>query len=193
MLKTIGNPSTRYGDQTIIDGNLVIGTSGKGIDFSANPNATGMTSELLNDYEIGTWTPSFLAYGGGSSLPTFGDFAASGTYTKIGRQVFVTGLLSWTSRSGGAGFIAVQGLPFSISPHTMQADMAFDEAFGSSLDVSEAIWKAGLKPRTWSTSAIDRFKFGYASGAGTNVVTDLGCTDLLDTTVRMRFSVVYVN
>lgn len=36
MLKTVGNPSTRYGDQTIVDGNLVIGTAGDGIDFSAN-------------------------------------------------------------------------------------------------------------------------------------------------------------
>lgn len=49
MLKTVGNPSTRCGDQTIIDGNLIIGTSGKGIDFSATPG-TG-TSELFDDYE----------------------------------------------------------------------------------------------------------------------------------------------
>jgi hypothetical protein len=37
------------GDQTLSTGNLVIGTSGKGIDFSATPG-TG-TSELLDDYE----------------------------------------------------------------------------------------------------------------------------------------------
>lgn len=37
MLKTVGNPSTHTGDQTIINDNLVIGTSGKGIDFSATP------------------------------------------------------------------------------------------------------------------------------------------------------------
>lgn len=28
MLKTVGNPSTMYGDQTIIDGSLIIGTAG---------------------------------------------------------------------------------------------------------------------------------------------------------------------
>lgn len=39
MLKTVGNPSTRFGDQTILDGNLVIGTAGKGIDFSADSHA----------------------------------------------------------------------------------------------------------------------------------------------------------
>ena len=105
--------------------------------------------------------------------------------------MFLNGVISWTGLTGGSGFIAVQGQPFNISPHTMQADMEFDEAFGSSLGVSEAIWKAGLKPRTWGTSSITRFKFGYASGAGTNVVTDLGCTDLLNATVRMRFSLIY--
>ena len=39
MLKTVGFPSTRTGNQTIIDGNLVIATAGKGIDFSADPSA----------------------------------------------------------------------------------------------------------------------------------------------------------
>ena len=43
------------GDMTITNGNLVIGTSGKGIDFSAT-SGTG-TSELLADYEEGTFTP----------------------------------------------------------------------------------------------------------------------------------------
>lgn len=81
MLKTIGNPSTRYGDQSIVDGNLVIGTAGKGIDFSADPSTPGMTSELLDDYEEGTWTPTD-ASGAGLSL-TLGTC----TYTKIGRQV----------------------------------------------------------------------------------------------------------
>lgn len=51
MLKTVGFPSIRTGDQAIINGNLVIGTAGKGVDFSADPNAPGMTSELLDDYE----------------------------------------------------------------------------------------------------------------------------------------------
>ena len=49
----------RGGDVTISNGNLVMGTSGKGIDFSATSNSSGtMGSELLNDYEEGTWTPT---------------------------------------------------------------------------------------------------------------------------------------
>ena len=61
------------GDQTISTGNLVIGTSGKGVDFSATPG-TG-TSELFDDYEEGTWTP----------IPKFGGGNVSMTYTSSGQ------------------------------------------------------------------------------------------------------------
>ena len=60
---------------TVSAGNLVIGTSGKGIDFSATPG-TG-TSELLADYEEGTFTPT-----AGIALTS-----ATGKYTKVGRAV----------------------------------------------------------------------------------------------------------
>ena len=69
---------TLVGDATLSTGNLVIGTSGKGIDFSATPG-TG-TSELLADYEEGTWTPT------NSSAITVN----SAKYTKIGRIVICT-------------------------------------------------------------------------------------------------------
>jgi len=107
MLKTVGFPSTRTGDQTIIDGNLVIGTAGKGIDFSATPG-TG-TSELLDDYEEGTWTPNQ-----GAGLTVVGAFTSSGTYTKIGRTVYVTGLMqAGTSITIAATGIITTNLPFT--------------------------------------------------------------------------------
>jgi hypothetical protein len=105
MLKTVGFPSTRTGDQTIVAGNLVIGTAGKGIDFSANPNPAGMTSEVLDDYEEGTWTPGFAAW---TTAPTF----FSGQYIKIGSQVTVIVI----GQSGvNAGNQAITGLPFTNS------------------------------------------------------------------------------
>lgn len=85
MLKTVGNPSTRYGDQTVVDGNVVIGTAGKGVDFSADPHAPGMTSELFDDYEEGTWTPRPVPPTG--SITTY---TSVGKYTKVGRLVTVT-------------------------------------------------------------------------------------------------------
>lgn len=107
MLKTVGNPASRTGDQTIVAGNLVIGTSGKGIDFSANPNPAGMTSELLNDYEEGTWTPTD---GSGAGLTfTLGDC----TYTKIGRQITVVGKVTYPNTANTAN-MSIAGLPFPL-------------------------------------------------------------------------------
>jgi hypothetical protein len=98
------------GDQTLSTGNLVIGTSGKGIDFSATAG-TG-TSELFADYEEGTFTPDQ-----GTSVAVVGAYSSSGTYTKIGRQVTVTALQT------GATTISVNpsGTMFTNLPFTVNA------------------------------------------------------------------------
>ena len=111
MLKTVGFPSTRTGDQTIVDGNLVIATAGKGIDFSAATHAAGMTSELLNDYEEGTWTPTVI---GSTSAGTATYSLRNGRYTKVGRQVFVECAVSWSAGTG-TGNLYISGLPFTSS------------------------------------------------------------------------------
>ena len=110
MLKTIGNLSTRIGDQTIDNGNLIIGTAGKGIDFSADPSAPGMTSELLDDYEEGTWTPS---YGGTTGDPTVTFSTQFGYYTKIGNFVYCNLRINLSAASGGSGSLRLTGLPFT--------------------------------------------------------------------------------
>lgn len=113
MLKTVGNPSTRYGDQTVVDGNLVIGTAGKGIDFSADPSAPGMTSELLDDYEEGTWTVTLYdAASGGNASPTTG----TGYYTKVGNMVHCSFFLDNINTTGmTAGNALYISLPFTSS------------------------------------------------------------------------------
>lgn len=111
MLKAIVNSPVRSGDQTIVNGDLVIGTSGEGVNFTANTPAAGMTSQLLNWYEEGTWTPSQ-----GVGLTVVGTFSSSGTYTRIGRQVTVIANLNATSSiTASAGGIACTGLPFTVS------------------------------------------------------------------------------
>jgi hypothetical protein len=94
---------------TVSAGNLVIGTSGKGIDFSATPG-TG-TSELLADYEEGTWTPNQ-----GAGLTVIGAFSSAGVYTKVGRVVNVNFYVSGaTSVAAAAGNFLTTNLPFTIS------------------------------------------------------------------------------
>jgi hypothetical protein len=100
----------QLGDVTIDNGNLIMGTSGKGIDFSANSNAAGMTSELLNDYEEGTWTVG-ISFGGNSVGIT--TSRNTGTYVKVGRQVTVNGDLILTSKGSSSGAARITGLPFT--------------------------------------------------------------------------------
>ena len=80
MLKVDDNGNTHVGI-----GNLVIGTSGKGIDFSAVTHATGKTSELLDAYEEGTWTPTYRT-SDGSSITVTTYNRQHGRYTRIGRK-----------------------------------------------------------------------------------------------------------
>ena len=99
------------GDTNIKTGNLVIGTSGKGIDFSANSHAAGMTSELLTWYEEGTWTPT-IAFSGASTGITYST--QTGFYTRIGRVVYVEAIITLSNKGSSTGDATVRGLPFTI-------------------------------------------------------------------------------
>ncbi len=101
------------GNVEINEGNLVIGKAGKGIDFSITSNGSGTTSsELLNDYEEGTWTPVLSSAGGTPTGTTYTDRNA--TYTKVGRAVTVTGGFLLSSKgTGGSGETQISGLPFT--------------------------------------------------------------------------------
>ena len=89
------------GDFTFPSGSLILGTSGKGIDFSATSDAGGMTSELLDDYEEGTWTPA---------LDSLTQENESGHYTKIGNVCTAKFNISPT---GSGSNIYITGFPFT--------------------------------------------------------------------------------
>ena len=99
---------TLSGDVTLSTGNLIIGTSGKGIDFSATPGAG--TSELLADYEEGIWTPIFASTG---TNPTVTYSVQQGSYVKIGKLVYASFYLGTTLIVGGTGRLLIGGLPFT--------------------------------------------------------------------------------
>ena len=93
-------------------GNLAF-VSGKGIDFSATAG-TG-TSELLDDYEEGVWTPTYT--------PTTGTFTAitvvgTGRYTKVGRLVTLFASIRTSGAldvTGASGNLKITGLPFACN------------------------------------------------------------------------------
>ena len=93
------------------DGNLAF-PNGNGIDFSATGDAGGMTSELLDDYEEGTFTPN-LHFGGSNTGMSFGN-NNGGSYTKVGRMVYVHIRLELTSKGSSTGNAVIPNLPFVV-------------------------------------------------------------------------------
>jgi hypothetical protein len=128
--------------------NIYFSTAAKGINFTANTPASGMTSQLLNWYEEGTWTPTLT---GSSSNPTVTYDLQRALYTRVGRQVTVTCYLSWTAFSGGSGDVYVSGLPFTIeSSKGTYAAAAIAQMDGVTYDASRTV--PGLLGLAGSTS-----------------------------------------
>ena len=106
----IATPITLPGDVTLSTGNLVIGTAGKGIDFTVTSSGSGtMTSELLADYEEGTFTPVAQ---GSTTAGTASYSVQTGQYTKIGNRVLFNLRIVYTGGTG-TGNMRVGGLPFT--------------------------------------------------------------------------------
>ena len=94
----LGNASERFSN-LYLGGSLFVGGTG-----SANE---------LDDYEEGTFTPTYL---GSSSNPTVTyNSQTAGSYVKIGRQVIAKIVLRTDSVSGGSGNLYIGGLPFAAS------------------------------------------------------------------------------
>ena len=94
-----------------LTGDLAV-PSGNGIDFSATGDGSGTTSsELLDDYEEGTWTPT-MKFGGGTTGITYGSIRG-GSYTKIGRQVTLNFGIKLSSKGSSTGHAEIHGIPYS--------------------------------------------------------------------------------
>jgi len=96
-----------------LTGNVIPATAGQGIDFTANTGAAGMTSELLNWYEEGTWTPVVADATSGGNVAAVGTTVAR--YTRIGRTVFVQASLDNIDTTGmtAGNNLSIRGLPFA--------------------------------------------------------------------------------
>jgi len=105
------NMSTGVSRGSAID----LGTSGvnfKDLYLSGGVYLGGTgSSNLLDDYEEGTWTPALTATGGGA---TIGYSSQVGKYIKVGGLVTVWCRITLSSVSGGSGDAKVSGLPFSV-------------------------------------------------------------------------------
>jgi len=116
-------------------GDIQIATAGAGIDFSAQASpAAGMSSELLNRYEEGSWTPTIIG-------PTSISYASqTGAYTRIGRLVAVQFWMkaSWTA---SVSQTYIGGLPFTVGSPA-----------GANIDISHQSVESGVVPTFYAQS-----------------------------------------
>jgi hypothetical protein len=129
------------GDATVpwrnlyLSGNVIV-DSGKGIDFSADGQAAGMTSELLDDYEEGTWTPVYLASVSGTA--TYG--IQTGYYRKIGSVVFAAFRIRG-NKDTLSGDLRIDGLPYAPAPNetTNSVSISWAANFASNMPELRAL------------------------------------------------------
>jgi hypothetical protein len=107
---------------------IVMG-SGKGIDFGSNANSSGMTSELLDDYEEGTWTPALSST---ATAPVLSYSVQTGSYTKVGNMVTCHARVRVnTITTPGTGGLTITGLPFATQDTVnLQNAGSIGHAFG---------------------------------------------------------------
>lgn len=129
------------GNQTLSTGNLVVGTAGKGIDFSANANAPGMTSELLTWYETGTWTATMI---GSTAAPTT-PVTTTGYYTRIGNIVHVFASFANVNTTGASGDLQVTGLPFTSGSSRAFGTAALDKFTLTGVQSFAAVYNGDTK------------------------------------------------
>jgi len=109
---------------------------GYGIEFGA-----GGAASTLDDYEEGTWTPSF----GASASATIHNT----TYTKIGRLVHITAYFSGPTNFPTSSTLSIMGLPFTGNANYQMAQVWYNSAN----DVNALVYLAGnsstltLRPR----------------------------------------------
>ena len=175
---------TSTGNVEINTGNIHIGTAGKGVYFgnqvTTSASGASMSSELLDHYEEGSWTP-VLSFGGGTTGITYS--ARDGSYTRIGRQVTLNFMIEMTSKGSSTGTATITGLPFPVD------DL-----------VSNTVIEASGISAYWNNFEPDMYFFGFTaettgggqltlrhqpeSGAGDAVVSVTNSTMQNDSTFR---------
>jgi hypothetical protein len=150
-------------------------SSGKGINFTANTPAAGMTSQLLNWYEEGTVTVTLTA-------STSGTITLTGVYetlkyTRIGRQVTLTGHINVASVSSPVGALLLNGMPFASGA-------------GASTQGSVSVLGAGLAATatTQLTGVINASStvvtlYKYSAGGVANLAADIVASTSLYLTI----------
>ncbi|HEY3276405.1 MAG TPA: hypothetical protein VGJ94_07270 [Syntrophorhabdaceae bacterium] len=151
----------------VVDG--VITVAGQ-VKFPTNQNPSP-DPNTLDDYEEGTWTAGFTA---GSGTITLNSSYRTGSYTKVGNRVSISGSFLVESVSSPSGHLAITGLPFVCANSESAVSAVSIWAYGLAASTTGALM--GATGKNLSTLAIHKFNAGSATAlagdvlAGTQIV-----------------------
>jgi hypothetical protein len=172
------------GDVTVSTGNVVIGTAGKGIDFSAQTQSTSTTvAEVLDHYETGTFTPALK---NGVSGNTMSHATQFGHYTRIGNRVYIN-LRVIVNGNGDAtdAAMAIFGLPFTCDS-TANSETGMICGYSAGLNLGAAGYSLNGITDANSTAKFWLKQWSATTGNGANVTRDELSTD-----ATLNFSGMY--
>jgi hypothetical protein len=109
----------------------------------------------LDDYEEGTWTPTIF---GETTVGTTTYTAQNGSYTKIGRLVYVTYYVAWSAATG-TGSMCLGNLPFTSGGSVSN----LNSIAASATMMQDVAWQTGTSVTAYTYYASTYFFF-YTSG-----------------------------
>tara|TARA_R100000734_G_C3249328_1_gene51400 strand:+ start:23 stop:550 length:528 start_codon:yes stop_codon:yes gene_type:complete len=147
-----------------LDDNITFSTAGKGVHLGVT---SATSSNLLDDYEEGTWTPTAADNTSGGNTTTTGQ----GRYTKIGRMVFISADLININTTGltSSNTFCIQGLPFANNS-TIRATCTLQcNRISNGDDLFAHLSESG-----------DALTFKHNASGGTSTATGLNVSDVDD-------------
>ena len=113
---------------TLTDGNITFAGSGHGIHLGVT---SATAANLLDDYEVGTFTPTLATTG--TDFSSIGYATQTGEYVKVGDLVIAHARVTLNSFTAGSpsGNAVISGLPFTSKDTT---DMASSIGFVSNIN-----------------------------------------------------------
>ena len=146
--------------------------SGGGIAFNGDTAA----ANALDDYEEGTWTIAVVCNSGSVTVNTSYN---TGQYTKIGRQVSISGAFTASSVSSPSGQVTITGMPFSTGGSS--ADWEYRSAG------SISPWAQTGTINSWAIFCVPAAAFFYIQDNGVNAEADHFTTN-----TECRFHMTYI-
>jgi hypothetical protein len=136
-------------------------TSGQ-IKFPEGQNASS-NGNTLDDYEEGSFTATLTCTTSGTITLSYNTLY----YTKIGRQVTITGYLEVSSVSSPVGYVRLNGLPFTVANLSVQRVPLNISADGLTAGATTAL--TGVLEENQTRGQINKFAAGVVSPLAGNV------------------------